>query len=149
MDDPRPELQSALKDAIKNKNTRRHDVLRLLQSAIKQEEVDSRKELTGDDITAILQREAKRRRESITDYESGGREDLVQQEREELEIIEEFLPRQLSEAEIAVIVDEVIAETGVTSSKEMGKVMGQVMARVKGLADGKQVNQVVRDKLNA
>jgi hypothetical protein len=121
----------------------------LLQSAIKQEEVDSRKELTGDDITAILQREAKRRRESITEYESGGREDLVQQEREELEIIEEFLPRQLSEAEIAVIVDEVIAETGVTSSKEMGKVMGQVMARVKGLADGKQVNQVVRDKLNA
>ena len=148
MQDPRTDLQSALKDAMKSQNTRRRDVIRLVQSAIKQEEVDSRKTLSSDEIIGILQREAKRRRESIADYEKGGRDDLVQQEQEELVIIEEFLPEQLSDAELATIVDDVITKTGATSPKEMGKVMGQVMAQVKGLADGTRVNQIVREKLN-
>lgn len=149
MEDPRPRIQEALKLAMKNKDNQRRDVLRLIQSAIKQTEVDSRKELSSEDVIEIIQKEAKRRRESIADYAKGRRDDLVQQEEAELAVIEEFLPRQLSAEEIAAIVDEVVAQTGVSSAKEMGKVMGPVMARVKGLADGKLVNQIVREKLNA
>lgn len=148
MEDPRPKMQEALKDAMRNKDNHRRDVLRMVQSAIKQAEVDGREELSAEDIMAILQKEAKRRRESIADYESGGRDDLVEAEQAELTIIEEFLPRQLSREEIEAIVTEVIDEVGAVSPKEMGKVMGPVMARVKGLADGKLVNQIVREKLN-
>jgi len=148
MADLKTQLQDALKTAMKSKDNHRRDVLRLVQSAIKQVEVDSQKELSKEDVVAILQKEAKRRRESIADYTSGGRDDLAEEERAELDIIEEFLPQQLSAEEIGAIVDEVIAQTGATSAKERGKVMGPVMAKVKGLADGSLVNQIVRERLN-
>lgn len=147
MEDPRAKLQDALKEAMKNKDTERRDVLRLLQSAIKQVEIDSRKELSGDDVMDILQKEAKKRRESITDYENAGRAEMAAAEAKELTVIEEFLPRQLNEAEVTAIVREVIAEVGAESSKDINKVMGPVMARVKGVADGKLVNQIVRQEL--
>lgn len=147
MEDPRGKLQTALKEAMKNKENERRDVLRLLQSAIKQIEIDDRKELSDSEVIEVLQKEAKKRRESITDYEKAGREEMAAAERNELTVIEEFLPRQLTEAELAVIVREVIAEVGAESSKDMNKVMGPVMARVKGLADGKLVNQIVRQEL--
>jgi uncharacterized protein len=149
MEDPRPKLQEALKAAMKNKDTLQRDVVRMTQSAIKQVEVDSRRELSAEDVVEILQKEAKKRRESIAEYDKAGRTDLVQQEQSELAILEEFLPRQLTEEEVKAVVREVIAETGGASPKDMGKVMGPVMARLKGLADGKLVNQVVRDLLNA
>lgn len=147
MEDPRGKLQSALKEAMKSKDNERRDVLRLLQSAIKQIEIDDRKELSDNEIIEVLQKEAKKRRESITDYEKAGRAEMAEAERKELVVIEEFLPRQLTEAEVAEIVREVIAEVGAESSKDMNKVMGPVMSRVKGLADGKLVNQIVRQEL--
>ncbi len=147
MQDPRPALQAALKDALKNKDNHRRDVIRNLNSAFKQVEVDERRELTAEDALAIVHKEAKRRRESIEEYGKGGRDDLVQEEQADLAIIEEFLPQQLSAEEITVIVKEVIAQVGVTSSADIGKVMGPIMARVKGIADGKLVNQIVKEQL--
>ncbi|PJF20986.1 MAG: aspartyl-tRNA amidotransferase [Phototrophicales bacterium] len=147
MQDPREKLQAALKDAMKNKDTQRRDVLRLLQSAIKQVEIDTRKELSADEVIDVLQKEAKKRRESIADYEKAGRADMAEAEHTELAVIEEFLPRQLTQAEITAIVREVIAEVGAESPQDISKVMGPVMARVKGVADGKLVNQIVRQEL--
>ncbi|GAB4341207.1 MAG: GatB/YqeY domain-containing protein [Phototrophicales bacterium] len=147
MQDPREKLQAALKDAMKNKDTQRRDVLRLLQSAIKQVEIDTRNELSADAVIDVLQKEAKKRRESIADYEKAGRADMAEAERKELAVIEEFLPRQLTQEEITAIVREVIAEVGAESPQDISKVMGPVMARVKGVADGKLVNQIVRQEL--
>lgn len=149
MEDPRPQLDAALKAAMKNKDNQRRDVIRMSLNALKQETIDSRRELTAEDAIAILQREVKKRRESIEEYRKAGREDLAATEQAELEILNEFMPRQLSEAEIRAIVSEVIAETGATSARDMGKVMGPVMQRVKSAADGKLVNQIVREQLNA
>jgi uncharacterized protein YqeY len=117
-------------------------------AAIKQVEIDTRKDVSPEDAVGILQKEAKKRRESIEEMDKAGRGDLSQQEKYELSLIESFLPQQLSRDEIAAIVRETIAQTGVTSQKEMGKLMGALMPKVKGLADGKLVNEVVREALS-
>ena len=148
MEDLRPTIMNAVKDAMKNKDSQRRDVLRLLQSAIKQVEIDTQKELTPEDVVSVIQKEAKKRRESIADMKAAGREEQIPDEQAELDIIEEFLPQQLSADEVSVIVKEVIAESGASSPKEMGKVMSAVMQRVKGQADGKLVNQIVREQLS-
>jgi hypothetical protein len=147
MDDPRPKLQAALKEAMKAKDVQRRDVIRSLNSAIKQVEIDTQKDMTPEDVVGVLQKEAKRRRESITEYREAGRDDLADAEAFELDVIESFLPQQLSEDEITAIVNEVIAEVGAESPKDMGRVMGPVMARVKGVADGQVVNRIVREQL--
>lgn len=149
MEDPRPQLEAALKAAMKNKENQRRDVIRMSLNALKQETIDSRRELSAEEATAILQREVKKRRESVEEYRKAGREDLATTEQAELDILTEFMPRQLSADEIRAIVNEVIAETGATSARDMGKVMGPLMQRVKGIADGKLVNQIVREQLNA
>lgn len=148
MDDPKVKLQAALKEAMINKDNTRRDVIRMMTSAIKQVEVDTRKELTPEDSISVLQKEAKKRRETIDEAEKAGRTEMASQEKRELAILEEFLPKQLSREEIAVLVREAIAQSGVTSAKEMGKLMGVLMPKVKGLADGKLVNEVVRELLS-
>ncbi len=148
MEDVKAQLNAALKEAMVNKDVNRRDVIRTLLSAIKQVEIDTRKAVSPEDSVGILQKEAKKRRESIDEMDKAGRSDLSEQEKYELVLIESFLPRQLSREEIAVIVRETIAQTGVTSAKEMGKLMGALMPKVKGLADGKLVNEVVREALS-
>jgi len=148
VEDPRPALQTALKEAMKNKDTARRNTIRMMQSAIKQVEIDSQKELDATGVVAILQKEAKKRRESIGELENAGRADQAADEQQELEVIESFLPRQLTEEEVVVIVREVIAEVGAETPKDTGKVMGPVMAKVKGLADGNLVSKVVREQLS-
>jgi uncharacterized protein YqeY len=148
VDDPKEKLQEALKQAMVNKDVTRRDVIRMLTSAIKQVEVDTRKTVSPEDALVVLQKEAKKRRESIDEAEKVGRADLAEQEKVELAILEEFLPRQLSREEVASLARQAIAETGVTSAKEMGKLMGALMPKVKGLADGKLVNEVVRELLS-
>jgi uncharacterized protein YqeY len=148
VDDPKGKLQEALKQAMVNKDVTRRDVIRMLTSAIKQVEVDTRKTVSPEDALAVLQKEAKKRRESIDEAEKVGRADLAEQEKIELAILEEFLPQQLSREEITALAQQAIAETGVTSAKEMGKLMGALMPKVKGLADGKLVNEVVRELLS-
>ncbi|MDZ4768317.1 MAG: GatB/YqeY domain-containing protein [Chloroflexota bacterium] len=147
-DDPRIEMQAALKQAMISKDTLRRDVLRMTLSAFKQIEIDERKTLTGEEAMASLQKEVKKRRESIEEARTAGREDIAGQEEIELALIVGFLPTQLSRDEVVAIARESIAESGVTSAKEMGKLMAVLMPKVKGLADGKLVNEVVRELLS-
>lgn len=148
MSDPKALLADALKEAMKSKDNATRDVIRLLQSAVKQVEIDTRKDLSPDEVMDVLQKEAKKRRESIVDYEKGGRQELADAEKDELIIIEKFLPKQLSADEVREIVKAVITETGATSAKDLNKVMPVVMARVKGIADGKLVSQIVKESLS-
>lgn len=148
MDDPRVKMQEAIKQAMIDKDVMRRDTLRMGMSAIKQVEIDERREVSPEDAVAILQKEVKKRRESIDEARKAGREDIVADEEKQLGMLETFLPRQLSRDEISALVDESIAQSGVTSAKEMGKLMAVLMPRVKGLADGKLVNEIVRARLS-
>lgn len=148
MADAKAAIQNALKDAMKNKDSARRDVLRLLTSAIKQVEVDEQKTLSDEEVIAILQKEAKKRRESIAELEAAGRGEQVGQEQYELALLEEFLPRQLTADEIEALVRDAVAQTGAASMADMGQVMGIVMGQVKGLADGKAVSAAVRKVLS-
>ncbi len=141
-------LQHDLKESLKKKDTIRLNTVRSIINAIKNKEIDLRKELTEDEIYGILNTLAKQRRESIEQYEKGGRQDLVDQEKRELEIILEYLPEQLSDEEIEKIVKDTIEEVGASSMKDMGKVMKAVMPKVKGRADGKKVNEMVKKFLS-
>ena len=141
------ELQTALKDAMKAGDKDRRNTIRLLQSAIKQVEIDSRNELDNAAVMKILQKEAKKRREAIDELEAAGRRGDADSEQFELAVIEDFLPRQLTAAELKPIVQAAIVETGATSMKQMGQIMKIVMPKVNGLADGKQVNAIVRELL--
>ena len=148
MENLKQQLQTALKTAMKAKDRDRRNAIRLLQSAIKQAEIDGRADLDDDGIMDILRKEAKKRRETISELESAGRSDDAAAERIELTVTEEFLPRQLTSDELKPIVREAISEVGATSMKEMGQVMRAVMPKVQGLADGKAVNAMVRELLS-
>ena len=142
------ELQTALKNAMRAKDSDRRNAIRLLQSAIKQAEIDGRAELDDDAIMDILRKEAKKRRETINELEGAGRSDDAAAERFELAVTEAFLPRQMTSDELKPIVQSAISEVGATSMKEMGLVMRAVMPKVQGLADGKAVNAMVRELLS-
>lgn len=148
MQNLKQELQSALIDAMKAKDSDRRNAIRLLQSAIKQAEIDGRADLDDEAIRDILRKEAKKRRETISELEGAGRGDEAVAERMELAVTEEFLPRQLSNKELKPIIMDAIAEVGASSMKEMGQVMRVVMPKVQGLADGKAVNAIVREYLS-
>ncbi len=148
MSDIRTQMQDALKQAMVNKDNLRRDVLRMALNALKQVEIDERKTLTPEEVLTILQKELKKRRETVDEARKAGRDDIADEEQGQLEVFEMFLPKQMSREEITAIVQEVIRETGVTSAKEMGKVMGALMPKVRGLADGKLVNDVVREQLS-
>ncbi|MCL4237786.1 MAG: GatB/YqeY domain-containing protein [Anaerolineae bacterium] len=145
---PKEQIQADLKDAMRAGDARRRETLRLLMAAFKQVEVDRRVELSEEDALGILMGEAKKRREAIVEMSGAGRVELAAQEQYELDLIETYLPRQLDRAELEPIVREAIAEVGVTTLKDMGQVMKVVMARVKGQADGKLVNAIVRELLS-
>ena len=144
---PKEQIQQDLKEAMKAGDTRRREALRLLMAAFKQVEVDKRIELSADDVLSILMAEAKKRRESIDEMTRAGRAELAEQEQYELTLIEVYLPQQLSREKVEELVREAIKEVGATTPKEMGKVMQVLMPRLKGQADGKLVNTIVRDLL--
>jgi uncharacterized protein len=148
MSDTRTALQNALKEAMVAKDALRRDVIRMVQSAIKQVEIDERKELNEDDVMKIVQGEIKKRREAISEAEKASRAEMAEEERSKLVILEAFLPQQLTRAEVEAFAREAIAQTGATNAKDMGKVMGALMPKVKNKADGQVVNQVVRDLLS-
>ncbi|AAD35772.1 glutamyl-tRNA amidotransferase [Thermotoga maritima MSB8] len=142
-------LMSDLKEAMKNKDMVRMNTLRMILTTLKNLEVEKMKEATDEEVMEALMKEAKKRREAIEEYEKHGREELAEKERKELEIIESYLPKQLSEDEIRKIVMEAINEVGASSPKDLGKVMKVVMPKVKGRADGKLVNKMVREILES
>ena len=142
-------IQQDIKQAMKEKDQVRLSTLRLLMAEIKNREIDAGEELDEPEILSIVQKAAKQRKESIEQYKKGGREELAAKEEQELGILESYLPQQLSREELESIVREAIEKCGATSPKEMGKVMKEVMPKVKGRADGKEVNGLVRTMLEA
>ena len=145
---PKARIQEDLKTAMKSGDTQRKDALRMLSAAIKQVEIDSRTEPSEEQVYAILMTEAKKRRDSIDEARKAGRNDIADHEQMELGLIESYLPQQLTRAELEAEAQKAIAESGAKSAKEMGNVMKVLMPRVKGRADGKLVNEVVRSLLN-
>ena len=146
------QLESDMKDAMRSKDRVRLQTIRLVRAAIKQIEIDSRtagvSEVTDEDAVRVLQKQAKQRRDSITQFRNAGRNDLAETELAELAIIESYLPEQLSEDKIRSTVEAVIARTGADSMKDMGKVMGPAMNELKGRADGGLVQRIVRELLS-
>ena len=141
-------IQSDLVAAMKGQDQARTAVLRLLKSALKNEQIKVQRELSADDELKVLQREAKQRRDSIEAYKQGDRLDLAELEQAELDLIMQYLPQPLSEAELKVVIDQVIAQTGAQGLSQMGQVIGQVMSMVSGKADGGMVSQLVRSRLS-
>ncbi len=143
-------LNEDMRKALRKKDTLRLSTIRLLLAAIKNLEIakGKDKELKESDLLGALSSEAKKRKEAIEGYKRGQREDLVEKETREFEIIKEYLPRELSPEELGRIVEETIEEIGAKDLKDMGKVMGAVMEKIKGRADGKVVNQMVRERLD-
>jgi uncharacterized protein YqeY len=121
----------------------RRDVLRMVQNAAYAIEKRERRQLSDDDLTGVLTREVKTRRESVEAFRKGGREDLAGKEEAEIAILQDFLPQPLSEGELEALVSEAIEATGATSPREMGKVMGWLAPRTRGRADGKRVSELV------
>ena len=140
-------LNDELKAAMRARDSQRRNAIRLLQSAIKQVEIDTRSALDDEAALKILRREAKQRRETISELEAAERADDADDTRYELGLIESFLPQQLTAEELMPIVAAAVAETGATSMKQMGEVMRVVMPRVQGRADGRAVNAIVRELL--
>jgi uncharacterized protein YqeY len=148
----RTRLAEALKTAMKNKDAARLSTLRLINAAIKDKDIALRGEgaeegVSCDDVLQILGRMVKQRQESARAYEEGGRLELAEKERAEIEVIEEFLPRQLDEAEVEAAIAEAIAEVGADSIRDMGKVMGALKAKYTGRMDFGAVGPKVKDRL--
>ena len=140
-------IDSDLKTAMKNRDEIRLSVLRMLKSDIKYKAIDTGDDLSEEDAIAVLSSASKKRSEAIEEYRRGGREELAERESAELDIIKEYLPQQLSEDELKEIVTKSIKETGAVSLKDLGAVMKDLMPKVRGRADGKTVNIVVKSIL--
>lgn len=140
-------LNEDMKQAMRSQDKFRLSVIRMVRSSIKNIEIDQRKTLDDQEVLEVLNREIKQRRDSLQEFEKAGRQDLVDQLKQELDILAAYMPKQLSEDEVKAIVQQTIQEVGASSKADMGKVMGALMPKVKGLADGKLVNQIVQQLL--
>jgi len=136
-----------VKDAMRAREKERLATIRLITAAIKQREVDERIELDDAQVLLVLDKMCKQRRESIVQFEKAGRDDLIAREVSELDIITTYLPKQLDEAEILVLIDAAMADTGASSIKDMGKVMGQLKPKLQGRADMGAVSALIKGKL--
>jgi hypothetical protein len=142
------QIQDAMKTAMKGGDKERLAVIRLIMAAMKQVEVDERIELDDTRVLGILDKMVKQRRESISQFQSGGREDLAGKEQAEIDIISDFLPQALTEEEIETIINKAISETGAASMKDMGKVMGIVKPQITGRADVGAVSGKIKSLLS-
>jgi uncharacterized protein len=140
-------LTEDMKQAMKNKEKLKLSVIRMVKSSLKNEEINQGKELSEDQVLALVNRELKQRRDSLQEFEKAGRDDLAETARQEVEILLAYLPKQLDETEIRVLVQSTIEKVGATSKKDLGKVMGALMPQVRGKADGTLVNQIVQELL--
>lgn len=141
------QLTDDMKAAMKGGDKSRLGVIRLILAAVKQVEVDTREELSDADITGVLTKMVKQRRDSVTQYTDAGRTELADQETYEIGIIEGYLPEQMSEDEVAAVIDEIIAATGASGPNDMGKVMGQLKGKLQGKADMGAASALVKQKL--
>ncbi|MEO8401957.1 MAG: GatB/YqeY domain-containing protein [Gammaproteobacteria bacterium] len=142
-------IQEDMKNAMRNQEKERLVTIRLILAALKQREVDERIDLTDEHVLAILDKMLKQRRESITQYEAANRQDLAQKEIDEIHVIQDYLPAQLSTAEIETLIDAAIKETGASTARDMGKVMGVLKPKVQGRADVAAISNQVKERLSA
>lgn len=140
-------LMEDLKKSMKEKNALRKDVIQMVRAAILQIEKDKQIQLTDEQIIEVMAKESKKRKDSLEDYLKSGREDLVQQIEKEIEIISEYLPKQLTKEEITEIVKKIIVEVDAKDMKDMGKVMKAAKEKMGATADGKTINEVVKELL--
>lgn len=140
-------LQQDMKNALKSGDKYRLKVIRFLLSKVKNAEIDKGRELDENEMLSLIQKEVKKIEEAAEEFRKGGSTERAEEELKEAEILKEYLPEPLSEEEIEKIVDEVIESTGAEGMKDLGRVMKEVMARVSGRADGKKVNEMVRNRL--
>ena len=143
----REKINEDMKTAMKARETEKLGAIRLLQAALKQKEVDERIALTDDMILSIIEKMLKQRKDSIEQFTTGNRLDLVAKEEFEVGVLSAYMPQQMSEADVAAIVDAVIAETGATSAKDMGKVMNKLRPKVAGRADMGKLSAIVKARL--
>ena len=142
------QLTADMVSAMKKRDKETLNVVRMLKAAVQNEQIELGHDLNNDEEVAVMAREYKQRKESLAEFEKADRDDLIEQTKKELAIVEKYMPQQLSKDDVEKIVSEVIATLGADSMKNFGQVMGAVMPKVKGRADGKLVNQVVKEQLN-
>ena len=140
-------IQQDVKDAMRAREKQRLATIRLITAAIKQREVDERIELDDEQVLVVLDKMCKQRRESISQFEKAGRDDLIAVEVREMEVIQGYLPEQLGNDEIAALIDAAMSDTGATSIKDMGKVMGQLKPKLQGRADMSAVSAMIKARL--
>lgn len=143
------EIQQKIMEAMKARDEIRLSTLKMLSSALNYEKIEKMHDLSGEEEIVVVMREAKQRRDSIEAYTKAGAEDRAQKEKAELAILEEYLPAQMSDEELGMLVDEAISQTGATSMSDMGKVIGAVMAKAAGKVDGARVSGVAKAKLSS
>jgi len=141
------DLNAALKEAMKSRDELKTSVIRMMKASLKNKEIEKMGTLTDEDILSALSTMAKQRRESIEQFANAGRTELAEKESRELEILQAYLPKQLSPEELDALIKNAISESGAKSAADMGKVMKVLMPNVKGVADGKAVNQRVKELL--
>ena len=142
------QLMSDLKTAMKEKDTVKKNVVTMVRAAILQVEKDNKVELGNEEVMEIISKQVKQRKDALEDFKKGGREDLVDLTNHELELLLAYLPEQLSTEELTAIVKEAVERMNITQMKQMGQVMGDVMPKVKGRADGKAINEIVKQLLS-
>lgn len=143
----RETINQDIKDAMKAKESKKRDALRLLTSAFKQIEVDERKVLSDDDVIKIIQTQVKRRNDAASQFKDASRDDLMQIELDEIAIYTPYLPAQLSDEELSTALSQIISKIGASSIKDMGKVMGAASKELAGKADGKRISNCVKSLL--
>lgn len=141
------QLNEDMKKAMKDKDRPKLSVIRMLRSEIQNQEINKGEELTEEELSELIFKEVKKRKDSLKDYQASNRDDLIKELEKEIEILEEYQPEMLTEDEIKDLIRDAIKKTGASSKKEIGNVMKEVMPRVKGKADGKLVNKLVSEEL--
>jgi uncharacterized protein len=142
-------LQREMHEALKAGEKVRLGALRMLSAAVKNREVELGHELSDDELVEVASREVKRRKEAAEAFEKAGRQELADKEQEEQAVLESYLPAQLSEGEVAALIEEAVAATGASGPGDLGKVMGHVMGKAKGRVDGGTVNRLVQERLGS
>lgn len=141
-------LQTDMITAMKNRNKDTLAVVRMLKASVQNAQIEAGHDLTPDEEVAVMSREYKQRKESLEEFQKAGRQDLIDKTNNELKVVEKYMPKQLSVDDVKKIVTETVQQVGAASMKDFGKVMGAVMPKVKGQADGKLVNQTVKETLS-
>ena len=142
-------LVEEMKGAMKANDKLRLSTIRMIRSALKNKEIEARKKLDDEDVMRVIQGMIRKGEESLEQFQAGGRADLVEKEQKEIEVLKSYLPQPISQEEIVKIIDETIKETQASSLKDLGKVMKSVMPKLGGKADGKLINQLVRERLSS